>query len=95
MAQLVERLVRNEEASGSNPLISTTQRTAIAVLFCVVEISVHRTVELSAVRARSEKQFALFFLPVGERRHFGVSQNPLSTFSQKTRLHGVFFSTFL
>ena len=24
MAQLVERLVRNEEASGSNPLISTT-----------------------------------------------------------------------
>ena len=23
MAQLVERLVRNEEASGSNPLIST------------------------------------------------------------------------
>ncbi len=34
MAQLVERLVRNEEASGSNPLISTTQkRTATAVLF--------------------------------------------------------------
>ena len=33
MAQLVERLVRNEEASGSNPLISTTQGTAIAVLF--------------------------------------------------------------
>lgn len=25
MAQLVERLVRNEEASGSNPLSSTTQ----------------------------------------------------------------------
>ena len=25
MAQLVERLVRNEEASGSNPLISTTK----------------------------------------------------------------------
>ena len=28
MAQLVERLVRNEEASGSNPLTSTTKRTA-------------------------------------------------------------------
>ena len=26
MAQLVERLVRNEEASGSNPLISTKTR---------------------------------------------------------------------
>ena len=26
MAQLVERLVRNEEASGSNPLISTKRR---------------------------------------------------------------------
>ena len=25
MAQLVERLVRNEEASGSNPLSSTTK----------------------------------------------------------------------
>ena len=25
MAQLVERLVRNEEASGSNPLISTKE----------------------------------------------------------------------
>ena len=26
MAQLVERLVRNEKASGSNPLISTTMQ---------------------------------------------------------------------
>ena len=33
MAQLVERLVRNEEASGSNPLISTTKKTATAVFF--------------------------------------------------------------
>ncbi len=41
MAQLVERLVRNEKASGSNPLISTTQRTAVSRLFfCVVEISI-------------------------------------------------------
>ena len=29
MAQLVERLVRNEEASGSNPLISTTKQHLI------------------------------------------------------------------
>ncbi len=28
MAQLVERLVRNEEASGSNPLISTKKSTS-------------------------------------------------------------------
>ena len=34
MAQLVERLVRNEEASGSNPLISTKKKeTASAVSF--------------------------------------------------------------
>ena len=35
MAQLVERLVRNEEASGSNPLSSTTKRTAISRPFFV------------------------------------------------------------
>ena len=28
MAQLVERLVRNEKASGSNPLISTKYKNA-------------------------------------------------------------------
>ena len=34
MAQLVERLVRNEEASGSNPLSSTKKRTGLVpVLF--------------------------------------------------------------
>ena len=38
MAQLVERLVRNEEASGSNPLSSTTKRTAMGRPFFVVEI---------------------------------------------------------
>ncbi len=32
MAQLVERLVRNEEASGSNPLSSTIKRTTIIVV---------------------------------------------------------------
>ena len=38
MAQLVERLVRNEEASGSNPLISTkTKRHAVGRVFCFGE----------------------------------------------------------
>ena len=37
MAQLVERLVRNEEASGSNPLSSTTEGTAYRRPFFVVE----------------------------------------------------------
>lgn len=54
MAQLVERLVRNEEASGSNPLISTKNdlnRTTGSdrSFFCVTLIV--RAAELSAVRA--------------------------------------------
>ena len=37
MAQLVERLVRNEEASGSNPLSSTKTKTRLrGVFFCFV-----------------------------------------------------------
>ena len=41
---MVERLVRNEEASGSNPLISTKKiETAIAVLFFAIIV---RTVEV-------------------------------------------------
>ena len=37
MAQLVERLVRNEEASGSNPLNSTKTKTRLrGVFFCFV-----------------------------------------------------------
>ena len=37
MAQLVERLVRNEEASGSNPLSSTKKigRRVAVLFFCV------------------------------------------------------------
>ena len=42
MAQLVERLVRNEEASGSNPLSSTKKRTAMSRLF-FVQLSNART----------------------------------------------------
>ena len=43
MAQLVERLVRNEEASGSNPLISTkpknlcTQKVYIGFFFVPIK----------------------------------------------------------
>ena len=36
MAQLVERLVRNEEASGSNPLSSTKTKTRLRACFCFV-----------------------------------------------------------
>ena len=38
MAQLVERLVRNEEASGSNPLISTTKKDRLTCLFFVYKV---------------------------------------------------------
>ena len=51
MAQLVERLVRNEEASGSNPLSSTKTKTRLRGGFFVLWLTVSRTAELSAVRA--------------------------------------------
>ena len=52
MAQLVERLVRNEEASGSNPLSSTKKaRTVGAVLVFFVRLIV-RTAALSAGRVQ-------------------------------------------
>ena len=58
MAQLVERLVRNEEASGSNPLSSTKkEKTANAVFSFLVTLIV-RTAVFSAGRAsnvRNEK----------------------------------------
>ena len=47
MAQLVERLVRNEEASGSNPLISTKKRTHLLVRSFLVTISVRTAALLS------------------------------------------------
>ena len=56
MAQLVERLVRNEEASGSNPLISTKTKHAFGGVFFVLWISARRTAALSAVRANKQKQ---------------------------------------
>ena len=56
MAQLVERLVRNEEASGSNPLISTKTKTRLRGVFFVLWISARRTAALSAVRANKQKQ---------------------------------------
>ena len=48
---MVERLVRNEEASGSNPLISTKTKHAFGGVFFVLWISARRTAALSAVRA--------------------------------------------
>ena len=53
MAQLVERLVRNEEASGSNPLISTKTKARLYGVFFVLWISVHRNAVYAAGRARS------------------------------------------
>ena len=51
MAQLVERLVRNEKASGSNPLISTKKiRRNSRLIFLSIIV---RTAEVSAVRATS------------------------------------------
>ena len=38
MAQLVERLVRNEEASGSNPLISTNEKAPLSGCFLLYRI---------------------------------------------------------
>ena len=59
MAQLVERLVRNEEASGSNPLSSTKKhgRRMPSVFFVRQTV---RTAELSAVRASEQKRNCLY-----------------------------------
>ena len=59
---MVERLVRNEEASGSNPLISTKTKTRLRGVFFVLWLSVRRTAELSAVRARRQAYVTLFLL---------------------------------
>ena len=50
MAQLVERLVRNEEASGSNPLSSTTKRTAKEPSFFRVELIISADANSSLFR---------------------------------------------
>ena len=62
MAQLVERLVRNEEASGSNPLISTTKRTAMCRPFFVCGDKQRSNAVLSAGRANEQKYFNAFIL---------------------------------
>ncbi len=61
MAQLVERLVRNEEASGSNPLISTKTKTRLYGAFFVLWINVSRTAELSAIRTSEAERFSPTF----------------------------------
>ena len=45
MAQLVERLVRNEKASGSNPLISTINNdTPLGVFFVLMSVTLEQCI---------------------------------------------------
>ncbi len=62
MAQLVERLVRNEEASGSNPLSSTKKiKTGLVPVFIFFWIElIVRNAELSAVQRGRLFRVALF-----------------------------------
>ena len=56
MAQLVERLVRNEEASGSNPLSSTIKNTdGVCRPYFFVTL-IERTAVLPAVRASNDRK---------------------------------------
>ena len=62
MAQLVERLVRNEEASGSNPLISTKKPfTLKGFFFCSPNVpqnkKLSRPTFLYAVPIKTEEIF--------------------------------------
>ena len=79
MAQLVERLVRNEEASGSNPLSSTKKYGwHLPSVFFVTLIV--RTAELSAVRARSVRKSKLeTTTKLDDATILWHSQNPLSS----------------
>ena len=63
MAQLVERLVRNEEASGSNPLIST--KNAGQVKTCPVFLLEKCSVEMFAVRSPYDGQPETGRVPTG------------------------------
>ena len=68
MAQLVERLVRNEEASGSNPLSSTTKGRLLPSLFFVVKLS-DRSVRCIISGSREEanaSEFIFFFMFVAD-----------------------------
>ena len=83
MAQLVERLVRNEEASGSNPLISTKKQGRRQPSLFFVSIIV-RTAEFTAVRARSERGSLFLMRERIERRRLApYAQTPL--ISTKTK----------
>ena len=61
MAQLVERLVRNEEASGSNPLSSTKTKHAFGGVFFVLWLSV-RSVRCIISGSREERKTNIFYL---------------------------------
>ena len=53
MAQLVERLVRNEEASGSNPLSSTKKRNCFGSFLFLCQIRK----DLTIIRGVAELSF--------------------------------------
>ena len=53
MAQLVERLVRNEEASGSNPLISTKKKKLLRQFLFLCQIRK----DLAIIRGIAELSF--------------------------------------
>ena len=83
MAQLVERLVRNEEASGSNPLSSTKTKPRLrGVFFVLVKVTLERCI-ISGSREEANAIEFIFFLHVRRRRHFGVANLRLAPFFKR------------
>ena len=60
MAQLVERLVRNEKASGSNPLIST-KKTRRRFTACPIGIFCGKCCSLKSQAWRDATPFLILF----------------------------------
>ncbi len=59
---MVERLVRNEEASGSNPLISTKNKdTPYGVFFVLVDKCSPKRCIRSGSRERAKTKMLIFF----------------------------------
>ena len=61
MAQLVERLVRNEEASGSNPLSSTKTKTRLVGVFFRFVAKCENRCIISGSRDERPQTIATFF----------------------------------
>ena len=95
MAQLVERLVRNEEASGSTPLISTTQGTVYTVLFLWgSDKHPHGSLKFQRfARGASANEGYLFRKPDGATRLW-LCQTPLISTTQGTVYTVLFFTGF-